>query len=1220
MAPPSPRVSKELQLEDDIRFTVLESIQKAIVTTACHASKRTALLKLLISPSTTASPFPVEHHRRVAIACIREVALNRLPLNTPPDSLKRYTTFMMELCKQYTREMKSTYHEDNDDLPITIIEGLVDYHNAKDKNVRLMVVTLINVLLGTLCDTVQRESLYITISSALKERSFDKCPLVREKAVSGLRAFHVGDKTDDITQVCLAVMCEDPNPKVREAAVLCPSRYRSVHLRHTIRLTRDVNSSVRRASWEALSSYNLKTQLISYAQQLRIDIISVVAAGFEDSAEAVKSACKLALSSWLTSSFKGDVAAMVDGLFSIPVTISQPAAETVISHLISIRKGEWSPMGINTACIGAANITLWKCSVRYFLDENKEGGGFRGDADDDELGGGDAAGGGRGSGKFLTSDDDSCGLPILPKFNIILTAAVNRYTGRPTAPPKDGRGSGLKSALQPHEVIIGEREDTQYIVDVLLSAFGVYADLGLLGHADDSGRAQLMRPLSFLLKVVTIDKPTCFVDASVKTIVDICVRHEGEGMTSVESSLKMLFSLLSIPKKYELSYEDVEAFGRYDFDRRRRVAVLESHRLRDGMERDENSEEHVLIEDIATDDAVLLRMCRIVHAYLSYSRRGVTLPAFISHVVHLARSQSNVAAKSLAMKCLTLQCLINPQMVMTFLPIFLQEALSGTQVDVVTSAIGGIFDMINEYGNKFFDNNGSGPPPPGKGGDVINNGDDGVEEAAAASTRRTKDEERRRELERLVAKEDTHKPGSQVLTRQLISLLQSPTEEIRYAASFGFCRLLAANRLLPEAAPLVLARLLLFLVGTDNNSSKCSEPTTLQMHRIVETFFRSYAFSHHKRQVAVLEGGLLALRMTLDEFFVRGASISGDQNSAPKIALKILKKVIQLTDAINTQQVRDVDPELSARMALETAAEVARLSGSNSNGLASNASVAALNEATSVKGSSVAPSGRSAVSARGATLRLWRELGKHSLHERLCLELLTEATRYRDSDAIVKLCLDDLSVMRLYKRDGNLYKTLASHVDACCAALRAGPSCRSDDYVAVLEDFLQGAAKINAPPIEGTDLGIFAQAEDDSPTSVMRLPLEARLASRNALVQVAKTILLVTETPATASESAHRESLLMGRSSTGASVIPSSGTPETAPAPLFFDSPATEASLSQSSTPVSHAAPSQSQRGGRGGGAARGRGSRGGTTSTTAAVSDSEISALLKNTVSKKRR
>lgn len=164
----------------------------------------------------------------------------------------------------------------------------------------------------------------------------------------------------------------------------------------------------------------------------------------------------------------------------------------------------------------------------------------------------------------------------------------------------------------------------------------------------------------------------------------------------------------------------------------------------------------------------------------------------------------------------------------------------------------------------------------------------------------------------------------------------------------------------------------------------------------------------------------------------------------------------------------------------------------------------------------------------------------------------------------------------------------------------------------MLESFLEGASKINAPPLEGTDLSLFAQSEEDHPSSIMRIPLETRIASRALMVNAARSILLVTETPATISDSAVRESLLMGRGSGAAALQQASTTPIRISAPLFFDSPATEASLSQI-TPPPTSAPT------RGRAAAANR-SQGATTTNTRATMDADVSSLLKGTVTRRKR
>lgn len=1046
-----------------INSTVLEAVQKSIQSASAHQAQRKKLLNFLIPQLGTNADgvtqyagFDGEEIKDATITALRDVVLNRLPIPTSNDSLKRFTQFLFELCKTYGRETKAASGEYLDDVPATIIESLVSYHNAKDKQVRLMVCTLIQALLVTLTETVPREALYAALTNGLKDRCFDKCPLVREKAISALKAFHLGEKEDDVTQVAIALMCEDSSPKVREAAILSVARFRSVHLRHVIRMTRDVHSSVRRACWESLACYSVKEQLLGYCMQLGIDLFDVAASGLKDPSEPVRDACRNTLSvAWLQRGFASDLQSMVDAFFRVPTVISMPSATAVIRYLLTTLKQQWKPISLVLNPLTPAAAMVWKCSVMHFLDTNDEG-----DRDQHNP---TSPTGGVGNPR-LSPDDDACGLPMLPKFRIILTSVVNQYAGKAPAASSDVRASGLVTSIQPEDIKVppsNDNKDITFVIDLLLSVFEIYADLGMLGHADDNGRTQMMRPLGFLLKVVTIEKPICFVDASVRAIKSISERHEGEGRQLIESALRMLFSLLSIPKRHQLSYEDIEAYSRADFERRRRIAVLESQRLRDGEELVEGSEEEELLDDISTDDAVMLRMSRIVHAYLSCVLRGTDIPAFVSHIIQLGRAQHHVETRALSMQCLALQCLINPQTVTTFLPIFMSLSSDASSIEVAVAAASGLFDMMSEYGPKFFDAATGGPPPPppqqqGEAGESNPPTQTPLGHPYPQRSGKMDAEQQRVEIERLAAEDDSYKPGSQVIVKQMMAFLQSESAEMRHLAMFGFCKLLASNRLIQEATVPVIARLLHFYVTFEAASVDNKEQ--LQMHRLIEDFFRSFSFSHPRRQVQVLEGGLLALRLILNEHTARNGAASPD---LPKVALKVLKRTVNLTDAINVQQVRDVDPDLSAQVAHQSAVEASRISGVNNDAALEDSvlSRSAANAATTPGGSK---------SNRSVTIRLWRELGRCSLHERLALELLADAAQFRDNDAIIRLLLQELPLLRLYKRDAMLYDCVKQHGEDCKAAIRSGPSAQGDELCEMIDRFVQGAEKIKAVSLDDT--------------------------------------------------------------------------------------------------------------------------------------------------------
>ncbi|KPI87718.1 hypothetical protein ABL78_3191 [Leptomonas seymouri] len=841
------------------------------------------------------------------------------------DAMRRHYAFLVELCKSFREAF------DSDELAIAILKAVAPFHNAMDKAVRLAVVWTFEALLKTVDQTnasEERQDFYQDVAELLKQRVHDKCPQVRAKAVTGVAAFQTGKKDCDVTQQLISLLCTDTNADVRKQilhAIAPRKEFLEGYFHGMVRCTRDVVARVRAEAWDALGRFPWR-YLTAYANAKNVKLPEMLASGLEDANASAVIACRAALTnSWVRRDFKDDCEEFLNSIACGFVLPSLEPYERISEELLKYaqKRKAATHFALNLTDINTGGLLMWKADCRVSCDTEGE--------DETQL------------------------LPPLAQFSAILQDSVYAYA-RPEAEPKTVKFRNV--------------EDADNMLRILLSVFAIYDDNAYLAHADNTTRAALLRLINFILKVVPDEDPSLFVDVAVCALKSLSARTPEEATKTVTSALDSLFRSLKLPQRYALGFDDVEAIGRKS--RERQQELLKRKVLwRSG----ESSEEHYteLKEEMDRDEKFLLRMQLIVLAFLSHSQRGDTIPMFCYHIIQMGRHLDNEKVRVAATQSLCLQCLINPDSVHTFMPLILadaQENASGSDMGLPIAAIGVIFDLIMEYGLRFFDT-----------AKRLAHTGESVGASAAAVVYNTENEvEARLNHERELAEEDIHKVGSRRLLITLQSFLQPGNELKHDVTASGLCKLLSCNRLPSDAVPHVISMLLVHYTGA-LVSKKDNNVKAAYMVDYLGTFFRSYAASHPKRQEQLCEGGLTAFRVVLERNTV--------------MAMKLLEFVARLVDAYTLTLIRDIDPQAAKRATREATEEML-----------------GADEDASRRSSRINATRSSMQSGR-----LLRELSRYSLHERLSEGLLLEMA-HNDLAESCAVCMGGLEkCMYYYSRE-----------------------------------------------------------------------------------------------------------------------------------------------------------------------------------------------------------
>ena len=197
----------------------------------------------------------------------------------------------------------------------------------------------------------------------------------------------------------------------------------------------------------------------------------------------------------------------------------------------------------------------------------------------------------------------------------------------------------------------------------------------------------------------------------------------------------------------------------------------------------------------------------------------------------------------------------------------------------------------------------------------------------------------------------------------------------------------------------------------------------MHLFRSIAFFLKTYVASSPRRMAAVLDAGLLAFRYLLHSHAPVG---QGAALSMPVVVSRTLRLVASLTDAVQLQHIRELDPKIAGELlaAAENDAAEAGVEGhpnvddaddsvSLNGGVSARSSVVV----SMLGGSSASAGVRAGVLSMTQAQRAMRqELRKNSTHELIALCLLQELVNLGPNNPIAqRLCATELSKLHFYR-------------------------------------------------------------------------------------------------------------------------------------------------------------------------------------------------------------
>ncbi|XP_069140747.1 condensin complex subunit 3-like [Argopecten irradians] len=238
------------------------------------------------------------------------------------------TQFIISLTPEEAQQESADTTLDNiceNKLLLEVVTFLLQVHSAKGKAIRFRCCQLINKLLSNLGENAQIEDdMYDKIFESMLERLRDKVPVVRFHAVMALARLQ--DPHDDncpVIKAYLFLISADTSPDVRRAvlSVIAPS---TKTLAAILERTRDVNDTVRKMAYMVLGE-KVHIKALSIARRIQL-----LQDGLTDKADSVKNACaSRLLQAWL-GMLEG---CALDLLSSLDVESSSETCELALNEL-----------------------------------------------------------------------------------------------------------------------------------------------------------------------------------------------------------------------------------------------------------------------------------------------------------------------------------------------------------------------------------------------------------------------------------------------------------------------------------------------------------------------------------------------------------------------------------------------------------------------------------------------------------------------------------------------------------------------------------------------------------------------------------------------------------------------------------------------------------------------------------------------------------------------
>lgn len=709
----------------------------------------------------------------------------------------------------------------NNKLLQKMLDFLLENHSASDKAVRFRISQLIHKILDNLGEDAKiDDDLYDKIYDCMLERLRDKIPIVRMHAVLALtRLQNPRDENCPVIKAYLFLMSSDPNPDIRRIVLsnIAPS---VKTLPAVLARTRDVRDSVRKTAYTVMGE-KIHIKALSIANRVRL-----LHDGLTDRSDSVKAACsgKL-LQAWLRT-FGGNV---LELLGSLDVENSTETCELVLKTLLKeaplpevVQKFDIldDKVLIPQDKLTSENSMYWQSVCKHVHSLGVDG---------DE---------------FLDK--------VLPNC-IEFCQYIRQYVAT------------LKESTD-----IDTQMETEFIVQQLLSMIQ-YMEL-----ADQSSRKAVESLLHDMLimdhvshsLVKYIIEPLCKIKSHSSSLVPVLaeiVSEIREPITTVETGpsdderrqndIKIANIRVKLNELKEILDETVRS---QDFSRaaevKQNISELEAERNQ-LLDLPQTQTEEIRTEK--TDVATILKCHAIVAEMLealSLTSVSPTLHMLIESLILPGIQNEDGRIRNLAVKALGLCCVISKDLVMQYLPLFMQAS----QIDVELvrcTALRVIFDMLHLHGLEVMQR---GRPD---------------DETSSNSTA----------TDSVLERQDSAEDGSSgaagaKLVAILCAFLDEESSELRTVAGEGLAKLLLSGRVVSSK---ILSHLILIWYN----------PTTeddTHLRHCLGTFFPIYAFAGRANQEVVEEAFIPTLKT------LRNAPLSSPL--AEVNAENVAELLIQLTN------------------------------------------------------------------------------------------------------------------------------------------------------------------------------------------------------------------------------------------------------------------------------------------------------------------------------------
>ncbi|XP_062622300.1 condensin complex subunit 3-like [Saccostrea cucullata] len=709
----------------------------------------------------------------------------------------------------------------NNKLLQKMLDFLLENHSANDKAVRFRISQLIHKILDNLGEDARiDDDLYDKIYECMLERLRDKIPIVRMHAVLALtRLQNPRDENCPVIKAYLFLMNCDPNPDIRRIVLsnIAPS---VKTLPAILTRRRDVRDVVRKTAYTVMGE-KIHIKALSIANR-----VALLHDGLTDRSESVKAACsgKL-LQTWLRT-FGGNV---LELLGSLDVENSTETCELVLKTLLKeaplpevVQKFDIldDKILIGQDKLTSENAMYWQAVCKHIHSLGVDG---------DE---------------FLDK--------VLPNC-LEFCQYIRQYVDT------------LKESTD-----IDTQMEREFIIQQLLSMIQ-YMEL-----ADQSSRKAVENLLHELLimdhvshsLVKYIIEPLSKIKSQSSSLVPILaevISEIREPITTVErgpsedhrrqNDIKIANIRVKLNELKESLDESVRSqdFGRAA-EIKQSISELETERNQ-LLDLPQTQTEEIRTE--RTDVATILKCHAIVAEMLetlSLSSVSPSLQMLIESLILPGIQNEDGRIRNLAVKALGLCCVISKDLVMQYLPLFMQAS----QIDVELvrcTALRVIFDMLHLHGLE-----------------VMQRGrqDD---ETSSTST-----------ADSLLERQDSVEDGSSgaaaaKLVAILCAFLDKESSELRTVAGEGLAKLLLSGRVVSSK---ILSHLILIWYN----------PTTeddTHLRHCLGTFFPIYAFAGRANQDVVEEAFIPTLKT------LRNAPLSSPL--AEVNAENVAELLIQLTNS-----------------------------------------------------------------------------------------------------------------------------------------------------------------------------------------------------------------------------------------------------------------------------------------------------------------------------------